>query len=497
MKSIAFFLLTGLVFFTACSSGGDDYRQLTLDSGWEFRQAGESGWRTATVPGSVHGDLLQHGLIPDLFYRANEDSIQWIEKADWEYRTRFNPDAAIRNAGYMELDFKGLDTYADVYLNDSLVLQADNMFIAWQVPVSGLLRPGENELRIYFHSPVNRGMEKLRQLPYILKATNEQAPEDQRTNVFTRKAPFHYGWDWGPRLVTSGIWRPVQLRAWSLAAIEDVYIEKISVNPERAEYKAHITVKALQPGEYGARLGVQGLPGEFSTGARLEPGVHVLTVPFAIDNPSLWWSHGLGEPHLYTLDIGLLDGSKKIDGRSQRIGVRDIQLVQEPDSAGRSFRFELNGVPVFMKGANYIPSHTITPMVTPDVYRRVIADAVAANMNMLRVWGGAIYEEDLFYDLCDENGILVWQDFMFACALMPADEQHWDNIRKEAEYNVRRLRNHPGMALWCGNNENLTAWHHWGWKEAYPDSISQRLWEGYEKIFYQILRQAVADHHPS
>ena len=480
----------------ACTSPDDSYRQLTLDSGWEFRQAGESQWRTATVPGSVHSDLLQHGLIPEMFYRANEDSIQWIEKMDWEYRTRFTPDASLRRAGYVELDFKGLDTYADVYLNDSLVLQADNMFVAWQVPVGGLLQPGENELRVYFHSPVNVGMEKLRQLPYLLKATNEQAPEDERTNIFTRKAPFHYGWDWGPRLVTSGIWRPVHLRAWSLAAIEDIYIEKISVSPERAEYKAHIAIATEQAGEYGARLSVQGLAGDFNQGARLEPGVNILTIPFSIENPRLWWTVGLGEPHLYSLDIDLYSGSRKIDGRSQRIGVRDIQLVQEPDEIGRSFRFELNGVPVFMKGANYIPSHTITPMVTPEVYRRVISDAVEANMNMLRVWGGAIYEEDLFYDLCDENGILVWQDFMFACALMPADEQHWDNIRKEAEYNVRRLRNHPSMALWCGNNENLTAWHHWGWKEAYPDSISQVLWNGYDKIFHQILRQAVAEHHP-
>ena len=496
MKYIIFLILSAIMILNACTATDDACVELTLDSGWEFRQAGESQWRTATVPGSVHSDLLQQGLIPDMFYRANEDSIQWIERVDWEYRTRFTPDAALRRAGYVELDFKGLDTYADVYLNDSLILQADNMFIAWQVPVSGLLRQGENELRIYFRSPVNVGLEKLRQLPYLLKATNEQAPEDERTNIFTRKAPFHYGWDWGPRLVTSGIWRPVHLRAWSLAAIEDIYIEKISVSPERAEYKAHLNVKAEQAGEYGARLVVQGLAGEFSQSARMEPGVHTLTIPFSIENPSLWWTAGLGEPHLYSLDIDLYSGNRKIDGRSQRIGVRDIQLVQEPDEIGRSFRFELNGVPVFMKGANYIPSHTITPMVTPEVYSRVIADAVAANMNMLRVWGGAIYEEDLFYDLCDENGILIWQDFMFACALMPADEQHWDNIRKEAEYNVRRLRNHPSMALWCGNNENLTAWHHWGWKEAYPDSISQVLWNGYDKIFHQILRQAVAEHHP-
>src|SRR5690554_7250137 len=289
------------------------------------------------------------------------------------------------------------------------------MFVAEVVGVKQVLKEGRNDLRIHFHSPVRRGMEKLKQLDYIIPAVNEQAPEGERSNVFTRKAPFHYGWDWGPRLVTSGVWRPVILRAVDAAVLEDVYLHTRSAGEEVAELEGHAEVQVLEAGAYTLSLaygeGQQVLKQEL----QLEAGVQQLPLNFDLQQPRLWWSKGLGEAYLYDFVFELHKEGKLVDRHHLPFGVRTLRLVQEPDSVGHSFYFELNGVPVFMKGANVIPSHTLIPSVSKADYERLIDNAVAANMNMVRVWGGAIYEEDYFYELCDQKDILVWQDFMFGC----------------------------------------------------------------------------------
>ncbi len=470
--------------------------RLDLSGAWSFHQAGKEAWLPATVPGCVHNDLLVAGKIPDPFFRNNADSVQWIEREDWEYSRTFSVSADLLRRDVVELVFDGLDTYADVYINDSLVIRADNMFTDWRASVRPLLREGENSLRVYFHSPVIEGLRKKSQLPYILKMTNEIAPEDQRTNVFTRKAPFHYGWDWGPRLVTSGIWKPVYLQGWDKARIEDAFLEPLSVNPDTARYQARTEITVTQPGRYEVEVRISGLETTFKNTLSLEVGLQTILVPFELVQPKLWWSHGLGEAHLYPVEVSLKNEDAQLGKVRRQLGVRTLELVQEPDSFGRSFYFRLNGVPVFAKGANYIPSHIFTQLQTPAIYERLIGDALAANMNMLRVWGGAVYEDDYFYDLCDQNGILVWQDFMFACALNPADSLHLENIRKEADFQVRRLRHHASLALWCGNNENLIAWHRWGWKTAYSPEVSNQMWADYERIFYTILPTAVGAYNP-
>ena len=467
-----------------------------LTQNWEFRKKGDGQWLAARVPGCVHDDLQRNGLMKDYIFRNQELDVQWVEKEDWEYRLRFTPDPDALRQSRIDLVFDGLDTYAEVSLNGTPLLVADNMFVAWEKEVKNLLKPGENELVILFRSPVNEGMKKLRQLPYILKVTNEIAPEDQRSNIFTRKAPFHYGWDWGPRLVTSGIWKPVSLRAWSEARIDEVFLEPVSITPELARYQARVDIVAAEAGTYEAEIAIGGVDRRWNTLLTVTPGNATLIVPFEISQPTLWWSHGLGDPHLYPVTIRLKKTTTVLDEAQRPLGVRTLELVQEPDSFGRSFYFRLNGVPVFMKGANYIPSHIFTQLQTPEVYERLVNDALEANMNMLRVWGGAVYEDDYFYDLCDRKGILVWQDFMFACALNPGDSLHLENIRKEARFQVKRLRHHPSLALWCGNNENLIAWHRWGWKQAYPQEISDQIFRDYETIFYDILPRAVGEFNP-
>jgi beta-mannosidase len=490
---IACLMITTMMQFSCSSS--KEMKKMELSSDWKFRKAGEASWLPATVPGCVHTDLLDKKLIPDPFYRKNELEVKWIETTDWEYITSFEAPSGFTDFSNIDIDFGGLDTYADVYLNDSLVLKADNMFIGWTIPVKDILKNGTNTLRIYFHSAVNVGMEKLRKVPYTLMAINEIAPENERTNVFTRKAPFHYGWDWGPRLVTCGVWKPVNLILWDKVKIEDLYIKPIKIEAAKASYRAVVEMNANQNSTVNLEVRVDsGLVASKKVTA--QKGISQFEIDFDIENPELWWTNGLGGQKLYKVEVRMANNNIPIQSVSKRIGVRKLELSQQKDSIGTSFEFKLNGVPVFMKGANYIPSDIFLTRNTLSNYKRVVSDAINANMNMLRVWGGAIYENDEFYDLLDENGVLAWNDFMFACNLQPDDSLHLDNIRKEAEYNVKRLRNHPSVALWCGNNENLRGWLDWKWYKKYSEKDSAVLWRVYQDIFYRILPEAVNKFNP-
>lgn len=483
----------------------------TISSEWEFRSPSDEIWRQATVPGCVHTDLLANGQIPDPFFGTNEGDLQWIDKQDWEYRTTFKVAPNEFAHSNLQLRFDGLDTYAEVFLNDSHVLSANNMFRIWKVDAKPFLRAGNNTLRIYFRSPIQEDLPKLETLGYSLPTPNDQSERgelgDKRLSVFSRKAPYHYGWDWGPRFVTSGIWRPVHLSAWSHGKIEDVFIEQTSVSAERADVTARITI--LSDSAWIGELIVDTDGVHASVAVNLREGANIVEVPMSIDRPRLWWSRGLGEAHLYTFTAKLSRDGDVIDEISTRTGLRAIKLIRNDDDAGTSFYFELNGVPVFAKGANHIPNDAFLTNMTKERYRHEIITAVESNMNMLRVWGGGTYESDVFYDLCDEYGILIWQDFMFACSMYPGDAAFLENVREEAKDNLVRLRNHPSIALWCGNNEMDTAWSQyeenggWGWKQLYTSEQREKIWHDYESIFHHILPEVVercipgADYWPS
>jgi len=478
---------------------------IPLDKPWFFRQAGESTWLNATVPGTVHTDLMACGRIPDPFVRTQEREVQWVDKVDWEYKTSFQRDILPREAEKVILELDGLDTYAVVYLNGQEILSADNFFRAWSVDISGQLREGENNLRIYFHSPVRRGEELLEAQGFSLPAVNDQSEngglEDRKVSVFLRKPGYHFGWDWGPRLVTSGIYRPVRLRAFSGARQLDLHIRQLSLDDTLARLDCAGTVEVLQRGTYTLEVWEGGHRKGFVS-ASLEPGEHILRVPFDLPNPRRWWTHDTGQPWLYTFEVRLLSGDSLLDQKAVRKGLRTLRLVQQPDERGASFYFELNGRPLFAKGANYIPSDASLPRVSPEKYGRIIRSAAEANINMLRVWGGGTYEEDLFYELCDKFGILVWQDFMFACSMYPGDADFLRRVGEEATYNIRRLRNHACLALWCGNNEIDVAWAEfsefkgWGWKQRYGKEKREIIWKAYETVFHEILPGLVAGLDP-
>lgn len=474
-----------------------------LQDGWRFRQARLLQWRTATVPGVVHTDLLAHGLIEDPFYRLNERSVQWIDKEDWIYETTFDIPAQMRNQRNFRLIFKGLDTYADVELNGERILSADNMFREWSVDVSKKLRETGNVLHIYFHSPLKIDLPKWEAYPFHYKAENDQSQNGglfrKKLSVYSRKAGYHYGWDWGPRLVTSGIWRPIFLEAWNGARIEDVAFQSKNVTVRSADVQCEVCVSS-ERSVLGANISVYDADKNHLLGTTmcdLKAGTNNVKVNFKLRNPRLWWCNGLGNPELYNFRTELSCSDVMVDRCNTTTGIRSIELVRERDRDGLSFYFKLNGIKVFAKGSNYIPSDNFLPRVTLADYEKTIADAAAVNMNMLRVWGGGIYENDEFYDFCDRYGILVWQDFMFACSLYPAEGEFLENIRKEAIDNVKRLRNHPCLALWCGNNENQTAWFSWGWKESYekenPD-YAKKVWEQYENQYFKTLSDVVEEY---
>jgi beta-mannosidase len=474
-----------------------------ISSDWTFRQADKDEWLPATVPGCVHTDLMANGKIEDPFYRLNEHKLQWIDKVNWEYKTSFNinPDAFKRDR--IALDFKGLDTYADVFVNGTQVLSADNMFREWLVDIKPQVKEGANELRILFHSPIVEGLKKYDANGYVIpvsdndQAVNGEVEGGKAVSVYTRKAGYHFGWDWGPRLVSSGLWRPVYLTVWDDARIENLQLKQNSVSEKEATLTAIFEIEGNS--ENMATVSIENDGNELARAdIQLTKGVSTYPVDFKIENPKLWWTNGLGEAHLYNIK-GKLEIGKRITEKSERIGIRTLELVRDKDAQGTSFYFKLNGVPVFMKGANYIPNDIFAARVTDEMYQKVINTSKISNFNMLRVWGGGIYESDRLYDLCDQNGILVWQDFMFACAMFPGDAAFLENVKQEAADNIKRLRNHPSIALWCGNNEILVAWFGWGWKEkeaAKSQENADKIWKSYTDIFHHILPDAVAANDP-
>jgi len=467
-----------------------------LASGWEFHQVlaptsaqpanDAPQWHPAVVPGCVHLDLLRDKLIPDPFYRDNEAKLQWIENADWEYRTTVQATPALLAQKNVDLVFDGLDAYAKVYLNDKLILTADNMFREWRVSVKADLKPGANQLRIVFPSPI--------------KAASEIAANDpwrERTHVepktYIRKAAYEYGWDWGPRFVTSGIWRPARLEAWDEARISNVHIRQLDVNSSVAHLLAEVEVTASDSGNatVSVEYGMSAKHADTSRTVQLQPGINHVTLPIDIANPQLWYPAGYGAQPIYKFQVQLKMSKQLQDEATAKTGLRSVVLRREPDQWGRSFEFIVNGIPVFGKGANVIPFDSFPTRVTTQQYRQVLQSAVDANMNMIRHWGGGYYETDEFYDLCDELGIMIWQDFMFGNDWQPGTYDWKLNVAREAEEQLRRLRNHPSIVIWCGNNETEEALA-WKDRDKLPADVRFQMWQDYVTTFSGILAAAVS-----
>ena len=483
-----------------------DSKSGCISNDWQFQYQGQ--WYPATVPGNIHTDLLANNLIPDPFYGTNEDSVQWVADSIWTYRLIFDADCAGEGRQYdaQYLVFDGLDTYAEVWLNGERLHSMDqgmddtllnNMFRRWRFAVHDLLKKKDNELLVRFYPSVPFEEAAAAQLPYKL-------PDNR---VFSRKAQYESGWDWGPKLITCGIWKNVRLESHNEFSVENVYV--YDTVPSLVKGKDWQTLVLVEVGSFDhshhkVNLTVEasdekGLVAKVEMKVELEPGENLVEVPVRIPNPVLWWPNGMGEQHLYTYSVIVHD--RQYEQQSVvRHGLRTIDLIREPDSIGESFAFIVNGKPFFARGADWIPasSYEGTLCANGDVYCRLLNDCRDAHMNMVRVWGGGIYEHDDFYNLCDDLGLLVWQDFMFACNLYPADKAFLRNVDFEAIHQLKRLRNHPCIAIFCGNNEVHNGLEDWGWQTAlgYDDATDQQLHADYSKLFEECLAKEVEEWAP-
>jgi beta-mannosidase len=432
-----------------------------------FGKDGPGEWREAKVPGVVHLDLIAHEMIPDPFFGRNEIEVQWVEEREWWYRRKFQVGESILEHELIELVAEGLDTFATIYINGNKVAFLDNMFIEHRIQIEDYLVPGENTIAIRFDSPT-------RYLEEVERRKGKLGAAFYTPRVYGRKAQYSFGWDWGPRLPTCGIWRPIRIEAFDVARISGIFPKVVEISGKEARINLKVELEALSrevETSLHIEIGMNGLVLAKSVPIRIsEPGHIEEEIPIAISDPKLWWPAGMGEQALYTCTASLKSRGRVIGQKRIRFGIRDIKLLREPDVEGESFTFAVNGIPVFCKGANWVPADSFLPSVSRERYEKLLSMAVKSNMNMLRVWGGGIYESEDFYDLCDELGILIWQDFMFACAEYPEERWFHEKVEEEARAVVRRLRSHPSIALWCGNNEN-----DWGYEAG---------WWGKKDVFY-------------
>lgn len=467
------------ILFCWCLSTFSQTKIIDLgESKWFFKAADDSVWHKAIVPGTVHTDLLRNQLIPDPFYADNEKNLQWIENKKWVYETRFLLSENDLKFGQIELIFEGLDTYSKVYVNNQLVLESNNMFRKWTVDVKKMSHSGENFLRVEFEPAVEKAKLEENKLVYKLPG-NEY--------VFVRKAAYHFGWDWAPRLISCGIWKNVNLEFRNNFQVNNFQViqQKLTENDAEIVLKIDYQNFSDQKVRIQAKLEENNQSKEFL----LPKGDTSFLLKFNIAQPKLWWCNGLGKANLYHFEVLAFENEHIVFKKNQSFGLRTIELIQKPDSVGSSFYFSLNKKKVFAKGANFVPMHVFLSELKTQDYQKIIDKALDANFNMLRVWGGGIYENEIFYDLCDKNGIMVWQDFMFACAMYPGNEAFLNNVKQEIEEQVIRLRNHPSIVLWCGNNEIDEGWHNWGWQKQlnYSKTDSAKIYTDYQKLFHELI----------
>ncbi len=466
---------------------------INLSGEWKLSGGGFLGLK-AQVPGCVHTDLLGSGSIPDPYYRDNEMQLMWIGETDWKYSRSFEISEGMLGNEHVILRCEGLDTLANIKINGNFAAKTDNMFRTWEFDIKHLLKAGQNEISILFEST----------LPYAREKNSERRMWQSGEGCFAveggnrvRKMQCNYGWDWGPKCVTCGIWRSIKILGYTTVRITDVYVKQ-NHQESAVELEFYLNLDKDPVRELSGRISLKGEDRE-AAGVKFDITCKSGLVKIKMENPVLWWPNNMGGQHMYDVKVELTDGGttehkEVIDSREFKIGLRTLELDRHPDEWGESFGFKVNGIPFFAKGANWIPADTFVTRAAPQFYEQLIRDAAKANMNFLRVWGGGIYERDIFYELCDKYGICVWQDFMFACAAYPAyDNEFKENVRQEAVDNVKRLRNHPCMALWCGNNEIEQLRKHCINDDGSNGAMS---WDEYRQLFDVLIPDVIREYCP-
>ncbi len=453
-----------------------------------MRDLDSGGWLEANVPCSIFNSLIAAGKIKQTDIDTNPEDFSWVSEKPWIYRKTFDAPAELLNCDRVDLVFDGLDTIASIWLNDKLIGKTNNMFIPYRFDVTAFLKPRNNSLLVKFE-PATQYAKRLMNRYTSFSESDFINPY----RVYIRKAQYQFGWDFCPALPGCGIWRPVRLEGTKKARFADLHIRTVDCNHNYADIKIAVkldTMTASHKGcltaeEFLCKLTLSCKEQTIEHNLTFSPGEDSQSTVIRIENPLLWWPAGYGQQNLYHLEFCLLNGDEIIDQTQKKIGIRTVKLNRSPDEYGEKFQFEINGQPIFAKGANWVPASVFAGSVSSGDVERLLSAAVKANMNMLRVWGGGYYEADKFYKLCDQLGIMVWQDFMFACAYYPDRQWFTEEVKKEAAMVIRRLRNHPCLVLWCGNNE-IDWLHHIG-----RLGKSRKFYS--KAIYHRLLPQLVAE----
>ncbi|MFD1789784.1 glycoside hydrolase family 2 protein [Sphingomonas floccifaciens] len=503
------FALVAALLLTSTSAFAAEKTVVQLDRGWQVRidptdanaktRPKEAAWLPATVPGSVQQDLIAAKRVPDPFLGVNEAAIQWAGLTDWQWRTVIEVTPAMLARDHLDLVFDGLDTFAVVSVNGQKLLTADNAHRRWRADAKPLLKVGRNEITVAIASPIKRlqpmVLAEVNPLPGEYDSAFGDEPKGKQTSPYIRKPKYQYGWDWGPRIVTLGLWRPARVEAWDDARIDTMRIDQDALTSDEARVTATLTVvadAAVRRTLHAVVTAPDGRQVPVEREVALAPGENRVTLPVTIAQPQRWQPVGYGAQPMYRIaaDLGGDDRAER------RFGLRTVELIRDKGSFG----FKINGTEVFAKGANLIPFDNFPSRVTPQQIRTVLQGARDANMNMIRVWGGGYYLDDAFYDMADEMGLMVWQDFMFGGAVTPPDAAFRHSVAAEAEEQVARLQAHPSVVVWAGNNEVLSGWENWSDRKAFKKAVGpdeqERIGVGMAVLFDRVLRDAVTRMSP-
>jgi beta-mannosidase len=453
---------------------------------WKLFHPLKKTWLDAGTYGSVQEVLVNSGELPDPFIAENEALFQWIEKYDWEFQTNFIITESQTNQEFIEIEFPGIDTYAFVYLNGKMIFKAENAFHPYRFQIKNLVQVGENNLRVVFTSPVNYHREA-----YKSRGTKLPAPNDVGeigVSSMSRKAQYQFGWDWAPRINTIGFLKPFKIHAYSQNRILLAKVDTKSFDDKQANLQLALQFAVQQNRKVNIK---SNLWGELKD---VEMKNGQIEIPIELENPKIWWPRGHGEQHIYT-DYWIVsaDSGKFLDSVSVKFGIKTSKVVQEEDQWGTSFSFEINGIAIFCKGANYIPQDVFPSRITDESIRDMVEQMHVSNFNMVRVWGGGFYQDDVFYDACDQAGIMVWQDLMFACAMYPGDERFLKNVQDELNYQIPRISAHPSVVLFNGNNEVEVAWKYWGFQLKYMigPQTQKEMEQDYNRLFKGLAPELV------
>ncbi|MFT4525371.1 MAG: beta-mannosidase [Bacteroidia bacterium] len=468
-----------------CLTAKGQQTEIVINQSWGMCQVGETAGSPApSAPFNMHSARLEFGDLKDPFSPLGEKETKWIGDSDWELWLHIYRDSLPKRKNYT-LILEGLDTYTTVRLDDSLMFSTDNMFRSYELKL-GRFEKAEKILNIVFENPEKKAKLKRDTLGYDLPSPSDAGSD--KTASFSRKAGYQFGWDWGPRMLSMGPWKPVKVIGWDDARMVSFRTTQDTLLENRMNGTGYFTIEAAKAGRAELTIAVPGQSTQKKSVVLVE-GMNHIEVPFSIINPELWWPNGAGKQKLYEVSGSLKFEDEAVYSEARKLGVRSVELVNEPDDIGTSFYFKVNGEPIFMKGANMIPQSVFPSTVANKQTLDLLVTAKESHFNMLRVWGGGIYQSDYFYEMCDSLGIMVWQDAMFACAMYPSDDAFVENVKVEIEQQVSRISDHACIATWCGNNEIDVAWQNWGWQDEFKYSQKQQdeIWAGYEKVFKDLI----------